>query len=151
IDMEVKLRDMDDLKIDVAVLSHGLPLGPDVLTGEQADEWAARINDHLARIISAYPGRFIGLGSIGFGDLQRSMAEVDRCVNQLGFSGFQVFSNISNNLLDSADVISVLKHIGTLGLPIHLHPAIPLNRIGLDTASLTLSFGFPCDSSLSAL
>jgi len=151
IDMDEKLRDMDDMKIDVAVLSHGMPFGPDLLGGEQADEWAARINDDLARIISTYPGKFVGLGSLGFGDRQRSIAEADRCVKQLGFSGFQIFSNISNAPLDSADVMSVLSHIGTLGVPVHLHPAIALNRIGLDTPSLFLSVGFPYDSSLNIL
>jgi len=88
VDMEEKLRDMEDMRIDLAILSHGIPFGPDVLSGQEADDWAARINDDLARIISIYPGKFIGLGSIGFGDCQRSIAEVDRCVTQLGFKGF---------------------------------------------------------------
>ena len=151
IDMEQKLRDMEAMQIDVAVLSHGIPFGPDVLSGREADDWAARINDDLARIISTYPGKFIGLGSIGFGDCQRSIAEADRCVRELGFRGFQVFSNIANKLLDSAEVMPVLKHIGTLGVPIHLHPAIPLNRTGLDAPDLFLSLGFPYDSSLNAV
>jgi predicted TIM-barrel fold metal-dependent hydrolase len=137
--MEEKLRQMDDMKIDVAVLSHGIPFGPDVLGGQEADAWAARMNDDLARIISTYPGKFVGLGCIGFGDARRSIAEVDRCVRQLGFRGFQVFSNISGNLLDSSDVMPVLNHIGTLGVPIHLHPAVPVNRVGLDTPSDFLS------------
>ena len=148
IDMEVKLRDMDDVKIDVAVLSHGIPFGPDVLGGDEADDWAARINDDLARIVAKFPGRFVGLGTIGFGDCRRSIAEVDRCVRQLGFRGFQVFSNISNRLLDSPEVMPVLKHIGSIGVPIHLHPAIPLNRIGLDSPSLFITLGFPSDTSL---
>jgi hypothetical protein len=38
IDMEMKLRDMEDMKIDVAVLSHGIPFGPGVLNGREADE-----------------------------------------------------------------------------------------------------------------
>src|SRR6516164_6989246 len=151
IDMEEKLRDMEDMKIDVAVLSHGIPFGPDLLGGQEADEWAMRINDDLARIIAKYPGRFVGLGSIGFGDRQRSIKEVDRCIKQLGFAGFQVFSNVSHKPLDSPEVIPVLKHIGTLGVPIHLHPAIPLNRIGLDTPSLLLALGFPYDSSLNTM
>jgi len=45
VDMEEKLRDMDQMQIGVSVLSHGLPLGPDVLGGEEADEWAMRILD----------------------------------------------------------------------------------------------------------
>jgi aminocarboxymuconate-semialdehyde decarboxylase len=151
IDIEAKLRDMDAMKIDVAVLSHGIPFGPDVLGGQEADEWATRINNDLARIIGEYPGKFVGLGSIGFGDPQRSIREVDRCVEELGFGGFQVFSNVSNEPLDSAEVMLVLKHIGALGAPIHLHPAIPLNRIGLDAPSLFLSLGFPYDTSLNAM
>lgn len=151
IDVEMKLRDMDDMKIDVAVLSHGIPFGPGVLSSREADEWAMRINDDLARIIARYPGKFVGLGSIGFGDCQRSIAEVDRCIKQLGFRGFQVFSNISGRLLDSADFMPVLKHIGRLGVPIHLHPAVPLSQAGLSTSSLFLSLGFPYDNSLSAV
>ena len=151
IDMEKKLRDMEDMKIDVAVLSHGIPFGPDVLSRQEADEWAMRINDNLARIIDRFPGKFVGLGSIGFGDCQRSIAEVDRCIKQLGFGGLQVFSNVCNRLLDSSEFIAVLKHIAMLGAPIHLHPAIPLNHIGLSAASLYLSLGFPYDTSLSAV
>lgn len=151
IDMEKKLHDMDEMKIDVAVLSHGIPFGPDILGGQEADEWAMRINDDLARIIATYPGKFVGLGSIGFGDPQHSITEVDRCIKQLGFKGIQLFSNISNKLLDSREFLPALKHIGMLRVPMHLHPAIPLNHTGLDTASLFLPLGFPYDSSLNTV
>lgn len=151
LDMEEKLRDMEDMKIDIAVLSHGIPFGPDVLDTKEADEWATRINDNLAEIIDRCPGKFVGFGSIGFGDCQRSIAEVDRCINKLGFKGIQVFSNISNTLLDSSKFAPVLKHIGMLGVPIHLHPAIPLNRAGLETATQFLSLGFPYDTCLNTL
>jgi len=148
IDMEEKLRDMEEMKIDVAVLSHGIPFGPDVLDGQEADDWAKRINDNLAEIIDRYPGKFVGFGSIGFGDCQQSIAEVDHCIKKLGFKGIQVFSNVCNKLLDSSEFAPVLKHIGMLGVPIHLHPAIPLNRVGLESASQFLSLGFPYDTSL---
>jgi predicted TIM-barrel fold metal-dependent hydrolase len=151
VDMEEKLRDLDKMKIAVSALSHGLPLGPDVLGGQEADEWAMRINDDLARIIQAYPGKFIGLGSIGFGDPQHSIAEVNRCINQLGFKGLQIFSNIAHKMLDSPEFLPVFKHIGMLGVPIHLHPAIPSGQFGLDTANLFLSLGFPYDASLNTL
>lgn len=151
VDMEEKLRDMEEMKIDAAVLSHGIPFGPDVLGGREADDWAKRINDDLAGIIDRFPGKFIGLGTIGFGDSQRSIVEVNRCIRDLGFKGFQIFSNISNKLLDSSDFIPVLKQIGMLGVPIHLHPAIPLNRIGLDVPNQFLPLGFPYDTSLNAL
>ena len=151
IDMDKKLRDMEDMKIDVAALSHGLPCGPDLLGGQEADEWAIRINDDLARIIADYPGKFVAFGSIGFGDPQRSIAEVDRCARQLGFSGFQVFSNISNRFLDSPEFLAVLKHIAKLGKPVHLHPAIPLNRTGLNSPRQFFPLGLPYDTTLNVV
>jgi len=66
------------------VLSHGIP-GPELLEPAAADDWAARINDHLAGVVERYPDKFIAWGSIGFGSPERSIAEVDRCINQLGF------------------------------------------------------------------
>jgi hypothetical protein len=50
------------MDIAVSVLSHGLPIGPDVRGGAEADDWAMRINDDLARIVAAYPGKF-GIGT----------------------------------------------------------------------------------------
>jgi predicted TIM-barrel fold metal-dependent hydrolase len=99
---------------------------------QEADDWAKRINDNLAEIVDRYSGKFVGFGSIGFGDCHQSIAEVDRCIKKLGFKGIQVFSNVSNNCSKFAPV---LKDIGMLGVPIHLHPAIPLNRVGLRACS----------------
>ena len=65
IDMDAKLLDLEAMDITVSVLSHGLPLGPDVLGGAEADDWAMRINDDLARIVAAYPGKFVGFGTMG--------------------------------------------------------------------------------------
>src|SRR5262249_59502779 len=124
IDMDAKLRDLEAMDIAVSVLSHGLPLGPDVLGGAEADDWAMRINDDLARIIAAYAGKFVGFGTIGFGNPQRAIAEVDRCITQLGFKGIQLFSNIAGKMLDAAEHRPVLQHIGRMGVPVHLHPAM---------------------------
>ena len=107
--MDAKLRDLEAMDIAVSVLSHGLPLGPDVLGGAEADDWAMRINDDLARIIAAYPGKFVGFGTIGFGNPQRAIAEVDRCITQLGFKGIQLFSNIAGKMLDAAEHRQVLQ------------------------------------------
>jgi hypothetical protein len=43
VDMDEKLRDMDELQTDLSVLSHGLPVGLDTLGGEEADEWGMRL------------------------------------------------------------------------------------------------------------
>jgi predicted TIM-barrel fold metal-dependent hydrolase len=147
LDVESKLEAMDRLGVDVSVLSHGLPLGPDVLGGE-ADEWAMRINDDLAQIVHTFPDKFIGFGSLGLADPERTVAEVDRCIAELGFSGFQLFSNLAD--LEASRVRPVLNYIARAGVPVHLHPTLPLHA-GITGANLMLGFAFPVDSSLNVV
>lgn len=150
VDMDVKLTDMDTIGVDVSVLSHGIP-GPEVLDPEEADDWASRINDDLARIIAMHPGRFLGFGNIGFGDPQRSVAEVDRCINELGFRGIQLFSNIGNRTLDQPEFRPVFARIAELDVPMNMHPATPINLNGLDNSSLIVPLGFLYDTSLNTV
>ena len=109
-----KLADMDAAGIDLAVLSPGPP-SPAVLGGALADSWAARINDELAVIAAAHPGRLAGWASLGFGDPSRAIAEVDRCLDQLGLAGFQVWSHIAGRPLVAPEVLPVLEHISARG------------------------------------
>jgi predicted TIM-barrel fold metal-dependent hydrolase len=147
--VEAKLADMDAAGIDLAVLSQGLP-GPHVLAGAQADHWAARINDELAAVTAAHPGRFAGWASLGFGDTARTIAEADRCLDRLGLAGFQVWSNLGDRLLDDPGVLPVLEHLAARGAAIHLHPAPPPGQRGLAPATM-LGFAFPVDTSLAVL
>jgi len=147
--VEAKLADMDAAGIELAVLSHGLP-GPAMLGGAQADDWAVRINDELAAITAAHPGRFGGWANLGFGDPSRTIAEADRCLDQLGLAGFQVWSNIGGRPLDDPGVLPVLEHIADRGAAIHLHPAPPPGQQELAPATM-LGFAFPVDTSLAVL
>lgn len=150
LDMDVKLKDMAEMRVDLSVLSHGIP-GPEVLEADEADTWASRINDDLARIIDAHPGRFLGFGSIGFGSPERSVAEVDRCITQLGFKGIQLFSNINSRTLDQPEFRAVYRRVAELGVPVNMHPAIPMNLNGMDNSSLIVPLGFLYDTSLNAV
>jgi predicted TIM-barrel fold metal-dependent hydrolase len=147
--VEAKLAEMDAAGIDLAVLSHGLP-GPHVLGGAQADSWAARINDELAVLTATYPGRLGGWASLGFGDPAHAIAEADRCLDELGLAGFQVWSNLDGRSLDDPGVLPVLEHIADRGAAIHLHPAPPPGQQGLAPATM-LGFAFPVDTSLAVL
>ncbi|MCL0044504.1 amidohydrolase family protein [Dehalococcoidia bacterium] len=149
-DVEVKLRDMEDMETDISVLSHGIP-GPELLGGADADYWASRINDHIASVVDDYPGKFIGMGSIGFGDPDRSIAEIDRCIHELGFKGIQIFSNTQQKVSDLPEFLPVYRHISSLGVPINMHPTAPINYTGIDSLPLVNGIGFIYDTSLSAV
>jgi aminocarboxymuconate-semialdehyde decarboxylase len=149
LDVKAKLRDMDAAGIDLAVLSHGLP-SPAMLGGTEADGWAARINDELAAISACRPDRFGGWANLGFGDPGRTIAEVDRCLDELNLAGFQVWSNVGGRPLDAPDVLPVLEHIADRGAAVHLHPTLPADTEAGDAATM-LGFAFPVDTSLGVL
>ena len=76
--MHTKLAHMDDAGIDISILSLAVP-GPDRVGGAQADELAHIANDLLAELVAAHPDRFWGYATLGFGDIDVALKELDRC------------------------------------------------------------------------
>ena len=146
-DVDVKLKDMDELGIGMSVLSHGIP-GPELIGGAEADDWASRINDHLAEVISQYPGKFAGFATLGWGSAERTIAEIDRCIKQLGFKGVYLFSNINQKTLDIPEFRPVFEHVARLDVPMNMHPTAPLNINGTDQRPLIPGMAYMFDTSL---
>ena len=149
-DVDAKLRDMENLGIGTSVLSHGMP-GPEPLGGDLADDWASRINDHLAEVMAAHPGKFSAWATLGWGSAERTIAEVDRCVNQLGFKGAYLFSNINQKTLDSREFWPVYKYIASLGVPMDMHPTAPINMNGIDHRPLVPGMAFMFETTLATV
>jgi len=149
-DMQIKLAHMDELGVDVGVLSLAVP-GPEMLEGVQADETARIMNDLLAEIIDAHPGRFWGYATLGFGDIDASLNELDRCLSTLGFRGLQLYSNINGRPLDDPEFRPVFARMAELKRPIFIHPTVPLNQNFLTDLIPVPAFAFLVDSTLAAL
>ena len=149
-DVDQKLRAMEDLGIGMSILSHGMP-GPELLGGQEADDWASRINDHLAQVIESNPGKFQAWATLGWGTAERTIAEIDRCVNQLGFKGVYIFSNINQKTLDSKEFWPVYKHIERLGVAMDMHPTAPINMNGIDHRPLVPGMAFMFDTTLATV
>jgi predicted TIM-barrel fold metal-dependent hydrolase len=148
--LDEKLEDIDELGVDFTVLSHAIP-GPEVLGGAEAEEWSRRINDYLASLIGRAPERISAWGMIGFGDPDLSRAEMDRCVNVLGFCGFQLYSNVLGQPLDSDRILEVIGYAAELDVPLNLHPTVPMNTVGMEDLTVLTGLGFVTDTSLNTL
>jgi aminocarboxymuconate-semialdehyde decarboxylase len=148
--MERKLADMDSLGIDVAILSLGAP-GPELLGGRIADRIAQMHNDLLAELIAAHPDRFWGYATLGFGDLDESLKELDRAIGELKFRGLQLFSNIRGKPLDAPEFRPIFARMAELRRPIFIHPTVPLNRNYLADIIPVPALGFIVDTTLAAM
>lgn len=149
-DMSRKLEDMDRRGIDVAILSLGVP-GPERLGGKRAEQVARDANDLLAELIADHPHRLWGYATLGFGDIDASLKELDRCVSTLGFRGLQLFSNVNGEPLDSPRLRPVFTRMAELGRPIFIHPTVPLNQNYLTDMIPVPVLAFIVDTTLAAM
>ena len=82
---------MDERGIDVTLFSpRASAMAPHVGDAAVSLEWSRRCNDLVHRVATLYPGRFVPVAQLPQSpgaDLQASIAELRRCVEELGFVG----------------------------------------------------------------
>ena len=119
-----RLADMDAAGIDMQVLS--LPgIGLDKLDPATGTALAHDCNDALAVAVRMHPERFAGFALLAMQDPEAAAAELERCVNRLGFRGVMISGTINGQFLDNPIFQPVLAQAEKLGVPIYLHPAPP--------------------------
>ncbi|MBI2880392.1 MAG: amidohydrolase [Candidatus Tectomicrobia bacterium] len=150
-DLEEKFRVMEAAGVDVQVLSINVP-GPERAGGREADDLAELGHDCLAGITRKYPDKFWGMATLGLGDMDRSLRELDRCLNDLGFRGLQLYSNVLGRPLDDPFFHPLYERCQELDLPIFLHPTAPiLSEEKMADYNLIPIVGFLFDTTLAAL
>lgn len=100
-DIATRLRDMDRMGIDVQAVSPAPAQYYYYADPGFGLELARGINDRIAEIASAHPGRFAGLGTVPLQDAKLATRELERCVKKLGFRGVEIGTNV--NGIDLAD------------------------------------------------
>jgi len=147
-----KVDEMDAEGIDLALLSLNIP-GPDLAADpREADELARIANDGIAQAIAPYPGRFRGVCSLGWGDIEASCRELERCVDELGFVALQVFAYVGGRrFLDDPAFEPVWGLLARRGVPLVLHPGPSPSAPVYKDHWLGPTVGFMFDESLAAL
>lgn len=141
---EGRLKLMDEAGVDYAVLSLAAP-GCEQLEVEAAKRVAKESNDILAEAIKRHPDRFGGFAALVPKAPEWSAAELERCVTELGFRGWNTHSNFGDSYIDEKQYWPLLAKVEELGIPIYLHPTVPiipaLTAFGMVLAGPTFGFG----------
>jgi aminocarboxymuconate-semialdehyde decarboxylase len=148
-DVEHRLADMAQKKIDMRVLSVSAPNVYPFPAAEQV-EIARHVNDALARYCRAHPDRFIGLASLPLADVDASLRELDRAVQELGLKGVAIGSNVNGLPLNHARFEPLWKRINALRLPVVEHPVFPRDTSDMGEFELPLRVGLMFDTTLMA-
>jgi predicted TIM-barrel fold metal-dependent hydrolase len=141
---EGRIKLMDEAGVDFAVLSLAAP-GCEQLDVEIAKTVAKESNDILAAAIVRHPDRFGGFAALVPKDSEWSADELERCVKDLGFRGWNTHSNFGDSYIDEKQYWPLLAKVEELNVPIYLHPSVPiipeLNTFGMVLAGPTFGFG----------
>ncbi|HEX3786495.1 MAG TPA: amidohydrolase family protein [Pseudonocardiaceae bacterium] len=124
VDLDARLREMDALGQDMAVLSLNPP-GVQPYPAAEAVPLAREFNDALAAIVRRHPGRFGGLATVAPQNSVAAAAEIDRAMGPLGLNGIMINSHTGGRYLDEPEFAPLLAAAEANRAPIYLHPRAP--------------------------
>jgi aminocarboxymuconate-semialdehyde decarboxylase len=147
-DYDLRVKDMDEAGIDLAIVSLTCP---NVFWGgETTSCGAARIvNDAMAEGQRRHPDRIRWLLSLPWEYPAKALQELDRAHGN-GAVGVMVLANVAGRHLTEDAFQPVWKAIDARGLPVLVHPADPpgTDEMQLAEHSLTATVGFMFDTTL---
>ncbi len=145
-DVERRLQDMAASGVDAEAISPMPELLSYWFTPEDALEFCRYVNEFIAGMCRAAPGRFFGLGAVPLQDPDLAAKELSN-VQALGLAGIELGSNILGKSLGDARFLGFFQEAERLGVPIFVHALHPTiaERIG---GPLMNAIGFPTDTGL---
>lgn len=145
-DLERQLADMDEAGVDQALLK--LPGCQEWLTLELCRV----LNDAVAEHVKESGGRMKALAVVPpYGDAA-CLAELDRCIDELGMKGVQVSAHYGNHYLDHEMFRGFFRHVNERRIPVYVHHTpVPVDCNSLlDYNNLRRSFG-RCQDQITAI
>lgn len=147
-DYDLRLRDMDAAKVDLAVVSLTCP---NVYWGGRAVSLqAARlVNEEMAAAQARHPDRLRWFASLPWEYPQDAVAELERA-HRAGAVGVMVLANVAGRKLTAPEFAPIWTAIDRLGLPVLVHPTDPpgVDQLDMRSYDLTWSVGFIFDTTL---
>ena len=145
-DIEAKLADMDEAGISLTALSINDP-GPE-LFGTDGPHVARMVNDYISDLATKHSERLFGLIVLPLQDMDASLRELDRCVNEKGMKGVLLYSNLDGSFPDEDRYRPLFEHIQRLDVPVLLHPAYPVTYDATVGRNLVAGLGLMFDTTI---
>jgi gamma-resorcylate decarboxylase len=129
---DTRLSEMDKHGIEMMILSLNAPAVQAIHDTKRAIEVAKQANDHVANEVRKRPSRFAAFAALPMQDPDAAIAELTRCIKELGMVGALVngFSQIGTpdnvTYYDLPQYRPFWRAVEALDVPFYLHPRNPL-------------------------
>ncbi len=149
-DPRLILASMDRRGLDAAAFSPP----PELLMYWAPPELGVRVarmmNDGMAELARAHPGRCLPLATLPMQDCAAAALELERAVRQLGLRGACICTHVNGADLDAPAVMPVLEMAERLDVPLFLHPQNAGDITRLREHHLWNLIGFPMETATAA-
>jgi aminocarboxymuconate-semialdehyde decarboxylase len=116
-----RIEEMDAHGVGVQVLSTVPVMFGYWAQAAHGKEIAKFLNDHIADIVSEFPLRFAGLGTVPLQDTKLAIKELERC-KSIRLSGVQIGTNVNQVNLGEPRFFDFFKACEELGMSVFVHP-----------------------------
>lgn len=145
-----RVEDLDAGGVDIQVVS---PV-PVTLCHDAPPDGAAVLaraqNDFLAGFVDAAPHRFAAFGAVPLQAPEAAVAELARCVTELGFAGVEIGTVAGDVELSDARLGPFWAAAAELGTTVFVHPANLPCAARLAPLDLGFGVGMPCETATAA-
>ena len=123
-DVDERIAAMDAMGVHLQVLSSSL-VHQCTYDGEPAHALRldAAMNETIARAVAAHPDRLRGLGSVPLQAPDLAVAEMSRCMTDLGLSGVTISTRVRDKEIGVAALRPFWDAAQALGAVVFIHPA----------------------------
>jgi len=149
-DPQKKIRDMDERKIGLSVLS----CTPFAFFYEVEDDLAVELarfqNDQLSDWVKKYPDRFAAMATLPLQVPDEALEELKRATRRLGLGGVEIGSHVGKWELGDEVFWPIYKTLEDLAIPILIHPHRVAGLDRLEDFYLSNLIGNPLDTTIAA-
>jgi aminocarboxymuconate-semialdehyde decarboxylase len=143
-----RLADCDRLGVTMQVLSTVPVMFSYWAQAAHAHDLARVLNDHIAEVVRAHPGRFAGLGTLPMQAPDLAVKELERCMRDLGMCGVEIGSHVNDWNLDAPELFPVLAAAEELDAAVFVHPWDMLGKERMGRYWLPWLVGMPAETAL---
>jgi predicted TIM-barrel fold metal-dependent hydrolase len=151
-DVDARLSLLDEFAGLQQVLSLANPPLEVIAAPDKTPDLARLANDALTDVCRKHPDRFPAfIAALPMNNVEASLAEIDRAVNELGARGIQVFTNVAGKPLSGAEFRPIFARMAEHDLPVWVHPMRGPNFPDYageqaSEAEIWFSFGWPYET-----